>query len=466
MILKKGMRKKEKITFKKVLLILFLLIIFIAEILAIFSIIKPKISGNIIEGPTNGLVAYYPLDENATDLIANNSGSILNGTDCSIPGRFGYACKFNGISGQINIPDKDQLSVTTTGQLSISFWINPQTFNFTGSSSSGYINYLGKGLYATKNQCEWEFRMYNGTGDNSTRIKRMSFYVFNQTCGLGTGSYFQDNLTENTWIHVVGIINGTHTIIYKNGVLRDSDIYVGPTAFADITPSNTNASMRIGTVQQDKYLNTIIDDVRVYNRALTPQEIITLYNQSPSPGALKIAPIICTSFTYSSWTQCNSSNFQSRIITSQSPVGCIDGTPENLIQSCLAPCTESNWKFTLSPSTCPITQQQTKNWTKLISCNETIGINKPSSEIINCSYSAPLTYNAICQKNYTTSYHSPISGASCNLNACKNDTYLGCQKSTTRKVTYRELCQANYIIICSTNSTCNTGYTLISKSTC
>lgn len=97
----------------------------------------------------------------------------------------------------------------------------------------------------------------------------------------------------------------------------------------------------------------------------------------------------CTSFAYSQWTQCNSSALQSRTITSSSPSGCTGGNPESLTRQCSPPCLESNWQSSLFPSICPPTQQKTKTWTKFGTCNETIGITHPSSETISCTYIPP-----------------------------------------------------------------------------
>lgn len=95
----------------------------------------------------------------------------------------------------------------------------------------------------------------------------------------------------------------------------------------------------------------------------------------------------CTSFTYSSWTTCNSSALQSRTITSQLPAGCIGESPENLIQQCSPPCLESNWQST--DSVCLSSNTLTRIWNKIGNCDQAIGINKPSSEIISCTYVSP-----------------------------------------------------------------------------
>ena len=105
----------------------------------------------------------------------------------------------------------------------------------------------------------------------------MSFYVFNKTLGTGVGSYFQDNDTTaspfivNQWYFIVGVANGTFTQIWKDGVMRDSDIYTGI-----ISPNNSTANITIGISADTDYWIGAIDDVRIYNRSLTQAEILTL----------------------------------------------------------------------------------------------------------------------------------------------------------------------------------------------
>ncbi len=189
---------------------------------------------------------------------------------------------FNGTDGHVEVPDKKDLSVPTTGKLTVSFWMRPDALDFskTEDSSEGkYIEFLGKGEYDTKNQMEWLFRMYN---KDSSRPNRISFYVFNLKGGSGVGSYFQDTINMDEWIHVVAKVDGKYTYIYKNGILRDRDYY-----FNLIYPQDGIAPVRIGTVTKNSYLKGALDDITIYNRSLSSAEIKAIYNGSkPSNGVV------------------------------------------------------------------------------------------------------------------------------------------------------------------------------------
>ena len=107
----------------------------------------------------------------------------------------------------------------------------------------------------------------------------------------------------------------------------------------------------------------------------------------------------CTTFSYSAWGVCNSNNTQTRTIVSSSPVGCQGGNP-TLTQSCVyvPTCTDSHWTYT--DSDCNSNGKLTRVWVKSGTCLN--GVTKPASEVINCTYKAP-----IC--NYTYSEWSACS---------------------------------------------------------
>lgn len=219
--------------------------------------------------PTSGLVGSWALDGNGTGTDGGSNANAVGGVQYTA-GKVGQAATFNG-KDYLEIPDSNSLSPSTNGEkMTVAFWMNPATFNFTGEQA-GYVNFFGKG---TSGNQEWTFRMYNTTAqDGGSRAKRVSFYGYNLSGGLGAGSYFQDDLQTNQWIFVTGVLDGANTHIYKNGVLRDSD----PLSGYNINMGNGSAPVRIGTRDMASYFQGSIDNVRVYNRALSATEINQLY---------------------------------------------------------------------------------------------------------------------------------------------------------------------------------------------
>ncbi|MDP2947392.1 MAG: LamG domain-containing protein [Nanoarchaeota archaeon] len=194
-----------------------------------------------------------------------------------VAGILDNAVNFDGRNA-IEFADDDKYSIGKNG-ITVAFWMKPGNFNFIGEAE-GYVHFLGKGEWNSAPNYEWSFRLYNSDSwDSVSRSKRITFYIFNLSGGLGAGSYFQDNLLENQWIHVVGVADGTDTLIYKNGILRDKDAYKpGLGGFANIVPENGNAPFRIGAMDRHSSFQGAIDDVKIFDRALSSEEIMELYN--------------------------------------------------------------------------------------------------------------------------------------------------------------------------------------------
>jgi len=236
--------------------------------------------GTILYLKFNNQTKYGENDEIVCDFSSHsNTGFVYNAQWNVSGGLFeDGAFEFDG-DDEIIILDDDSLSPNTTKEFSVSFWIKPSTFTFTGTSydlgCKCAIHPLSK--YDTSNggQREWYFRLYNETAvDGVSRSKRLSFYIFNLEGGAGVGSYFQDNLKDNEWIHVVGIVNGSHTFIYKNAVLRDSDFIFN----SSIQMENGKADLRIGKLPNGGGYIGSIDELRIYNRVLNASEIEFIYN--------------------------------------------------------------------------------------------------------------------------------------------------------------------------------------------
>jgi hypothetical protein len=216
-------------------------------------------------------VLRLPLDGDAKDYSGNNYHGINFGAQF-VDGKFYRAAFFNGVDAYISVPDRPEFSKAGNPGLTVALWLCPTTLEFRKSVEEG-VHFLGKGY---PGQHEWAFNMYNKS--HPTRPNRICFYVYNPEGGFGVGSYFQDTIEVGEWIHIVGVIDDSKTYIYKNGVLRDSDVYTGT-----ITPRRGIAPVNIGHRDADDYFEGLIDEVQIYNRALTPEEVQTLYQTTPPP---------------------------------------------------------------------------------------------------------------------------------------------------------------------------------------
>ncbi len=231
--------------------------------------------------PTNGLVGWWPFNGNANDESGNGNHGTVNGATLTVDrnGKSNSAYSFDGISNLIKC---SKTGPTGNPTLTISFWIK--------SSQKTYGHLIGYGNNGLSGQ---DLRVFiNGNCGNSIAFDTYD----NQKAKTNT----LNDSWENYSISYDGNIGNNTTIakFYKNGILMSSECF-------NVNNSKTNISQLIpitfgryhGTVQTGFY-NGLLDDIAIYNRALTQQEITSLYTGVPlcnTPNAT-ITPQSSTTF--------------------------------------------------------------------------------------------------------------------------------------------------------------------------
>ena len=184
--------------------------------------------------------------------------------------------KFDGARQYLEVASAPELSVPTTGVLSIEVWMSLNTLQFQNQEGSGYVYWLGKG---DTRQYEYAGRIYSLTNTEvPSRPNRISGYALNLVGGLGSGSYFQDPVQPHEWVHIVLVINTKqispqfptgYFLIYKNGVMRKK------TALKEfnVVPSAGSTPLRVGTMNMKSFFAGAIGKVALYNYELTTQQI-------------------------------------------------------------------------------------------------------------------------------------------------------------------------------------------------
>lgn len=231
--------------------------------------------------PSEGLVAFYPFSGSFENTTSTEIDPSENHGATFAKDRFdneNSSAYFDGNETYLEIPDNDAFSISTTGALTISVWVSPEVLNFQKAEAGGYVHWMGKGV---PHQHEWVFRMYNKdlSQGQENRPNRMSAYAFNLEGGLGAGSYVQEQVQENEWIHFVARydVESNKITLFKNGVQKDQDDLYDATYGVQV--QNGTAPLRLGTRSQWSYFQGRIDDLRIYNRALTDSEILELFNE-------------------------------------------------------------------------------------------------------------------------------------------------------------------------------------------
>jgi hypothetical protein len=239
---------------------------------------------------------YWRLGEAAgADVAVDASGNQRNGkyvgrpklgSPGAIAGEADGSVTLDGAS-YVEIPDDPAFSQPTSGAgLTVEAWMRPDRLDFPQQGGFHYVHWLGKG---EAGQQEWAFRFYS-RGDHE-RPNRISAYIWNTDGQLGAGGYFQDAIVPGQWLHVAACYEPgdarftqqpVGVQIYKNGVLRQgppakATLYYNPPRW-NILPTHAGAPLRLGTRDRKGGLIGGLDEVAIYLRVLSAEELRLHYD--------------------------------------------------------------------------------------------------------------------------------------------------------------------------------------------
>jgi hypothetical protein len=207
--------------------------------------------------PSNGLVGYWPFNGNAND----DSGNGNNGT----------------VSGAILTTDRFGNSNTAYSFSNSSILITNQFYN------NGWTNYSICLWFLTVNKNQSSQNIFNtsphdgeGFGYNHANKPNLFSHWKNENPNIHSWNIFSANAlvynpTNNlTWYNLVIVKSGNIYSYYVNGVFDKSST-------ATISAINQLTGLRFGSIGAAEYLNGKLDDIGIWNRALTQAEITGLY---------------------------------------------------------------------------------------------------------------------------------------------------------------------------------------------
>lgn len=228
----------------------------------------------------NGLVLHLPMDGNTTD-VSGNAHQAINrnigfGTNCS--GINGQAAYFNGNNSMLEIPASTALNGTE--KLTISLWVKTETNNT-------------QTIFSRAKAIPGEDPKYGYALDLNSTIQPLFSMVTPPLCHIYT-NWISDPtpLPTNTWTSFIIIFDGIQISIYTNGLLTGQSF----TSFDKLAFCQADLPLFIGASYADQ-LQTFkgwIDDFRIYNRAITEEELRVLSNTCtinpicPAPANLSI----------------------------------------------------------------------------------------------------------------------------------------------------------------------------------
>ncbi len=228
------------------------------------------------------LVAYYPMNCNSLDSSGNNIHGVIQSSPECIEGKLFEALRFNGTDDYVEIPKSESNKLISSKGFTWSLWI--RSSNIPQSNQPG----RSRTFISAASPADAE-DIYIGFGSLSTSRNEISFVV-DGPGGAGASAAANnailtwkptDGYQEDEWYHIVGIRDYENRTVklYVNGNLVrqatiTADPFVNPLDFS--VARFSDGSSDIGS-----YYDGDIDEVRIYDRVITDQEILILYSARP-----------------------------------------------------------------------------------------------------------------------------------------------------------------------------------------
>ncbi|MCZ2076961.1 MAG: putative Ig domain-containing protein, partial [Bryobacterales bacterium] len=226
---------------------------------------------------TGGLIAAYSFNEGSgtilNDLSGNGNNGMIYGATWTTKGKYGGALSFNGINSYVDLGNPASLQLT--GSMTLSAWV----YIVGNPPDDGQI------IAKSDNTGGWQLKTSPDTGvrtfglmtssNNSTPVQR----------------YSSLRPAAKRWYHVAGVYNASAKTmnLYVNGSLVNGTLW-GTIPAAQF--NNSAQNVVIGRRWGGYYFNGMIDELRVYNRALGQSEIKKDMGRAVTAAASTISMVV------------------------------------------------------------------------------------------------------------------------------------------------------------------------------
>lgn len=243
-----------------------------------------------LEISTEGLLLYMPFDGNLRDFSRNKKKSNNYTSSNYVPGIKGQALDFNGTTDYVQL----NKSINAKNGLSFVFWINSRgaqpnqnngviigKYNMSGHHRSFLVSSFGVKNDNKVNKLSTAFYKYGYTSSTKDHLKSTMDTMELSSYSDPTLWTFPNprQLSLNKWIHCIVNVTDTTMGLWMNGKLcaqkqREYQTYY----------DFDNEPVFIGNIPYlgegtNNHFNGMLDELRIYNRGLTPKEITTLYKE-------------------------------------------------------------------------------------------------------------------------------------------------------------------------------------------
>jgi uncharacterized protein YjdB len=233
---------------------------------------------------TNGLLAYWPFDGNANDASGNGSNGVFQGQTIIQSGIKGGSASFRGesLGDYISIPQNNIDSI-----VSVSVWVKVTGFNL--GCWSGAESIISRGYYGAGNHFTLDvYRNENPNCGEAPSLDSVGFILeYSNNVRITTRRSF----SPNQWYHVVGVYDDNRLKLYVNNILVAESQLISGVFSAGRDRLFINSFLE--TSGGNGRMGGMIDELRLYDRALNTSEIESLYNDPANRPVLDGPQFVC-----------------------------------------------------------------------------------------------------------------------------------------------------------------------------
>jgi hypothetical protein len=217
-----------------------------------------------------GLVAHWAFEEGSGTTASDSSGNNNHGTLVNGPtwtaGKIGGALNFDGNDDYVNVRNSTTLDQGLENNgFSVAAWVKYDAF---------YADVQNDDAAIVEKDGDRFMLGLQGTGNNEPRFRLTSTYSSVTISGAP--------LATGTWYHFVGTYDGNQMRLYRDAVAIANVFTAGTVS---MSPADLHIGLRSAAGAN---VDGVIDEVRLYNRALTLEEVQALYQQANSTPAVQI----------------------------------------------------------------------------------------------------------------------------------------------------------------------------------
>jgi PKD repeat protein len=211
---------------------------------------------SMIPGPVADWQMEEGMGTTTYDNSVNNNHGTLTGPSWTSVHSIGEALEFDGIDDYINVADDDTLDIID--EITLESWVYVE-------SSKNFNTILAKGADTTEN---YEITIYSD--------QRIHCPIYFNNLGRQVLESPASLVTEDTWHHIGMTYKPGEWRIYLNGVMAAERTDISETMVSN------NLPLYIGSEygKTDRHLNGIIDDLTIWDRALSSNDVLELYNSA------------------------------------------------------------------------------------------------------------------------------------------------------------------------------------------